>query len=104
MTQGDRLLKAGTAAASKVFTLDTAKNEIIKAADAQPQTTTSSEEGPTVSYLEVTPEKITRDMDFSVKSQGGQYMGPADSAIVVDTYAETMKRYGMDAAGASITF
>jgi hypothetical protein len=104
MTQGDRLLKAGTAAASKVFTLDTAKSEIIKAADAQPQTIRSSEEGPTVSYLEVTPEKVTRDMDFSVKSQGGQYMGPTDSAIVVDTYAETMKRYGMDAAGASITF
>jgi len=86
MTQGDRLLKAGTAAASKVFTLDTAKSEIIKAADAQPQTTTSSEEGPTVAYLEVTPEKVTRDIDFSVKSQGGQYMSPLDSAVIVNHY------------------
>jgi len=84
MTQGDRLLKAGTAAASKVFTLDTAKSEIIKAADAQPQTTTSSEEGPTVAYLEVTPEKVTRDIDFSVKSQGGQYMSPLDSLQIME--------------------
>ena len=85
-TQGEKLLKAGTAAASKVFTLDTAKSEIIKAADAQPQTTTSSEEGPTVAYLEVTPEKVTQDIDFSVKAQGGQYMSPLDSAIVVNHY------------------
>ena len=84
MTQGDRLLKAGTAAASKVFTLDTAKSEIIKAADAQPQTITSSEEGPTVAYLEVTPEKVTRDMDFSVKAQGGQYMSPLDSLQIME--------------------
>jgi len=84
MTQGDRLLKAGTVAASKVFTLDTAKSEIIKAADAQPQTTTSSEEGPTVAYLEVTPEKVTRDIDFSVKSQGGQYMSPLDSLQIME--------------------
>lgn len=83
---GDRLLSAGTAAASKVFTLDTAKSEIIKAADAQPQTTTSSTEGPTVAYLEVTPEKVTRDIDFSVKSQGGQYMSPLDSAVIVNHY------------------
>lgn len=84
MTQGDRLLKAGTAAASKVFTLDTAKSEIIKAADAKPQTTTSSEEGPTVAYLEVTPEKVTRDIDFSVKAQGGQYMSPLDSLQIME--------------------
>jgi len=84
--QGERLIGAGTAAASKVFTLDTAKSEIIKAADAQPQITTSSEEGPTVAYLEVTPEKVTQDIDFSVKAQGGQYMSPVDSAIVVNHY------------------
>ncbi len=83
-TQGEKLLKAGTAAASKVFTLDTAKSEIIKAADAQPQTTTSSEEGPTVAYLEVTPEKVTRDIDFSVKAQGGQYMSPLDSLQIME--------------------
>ena len=83
-TQGEKLLKAGTAAASKVFTLDTAKSEIIKAADAQPQTITSSEEGPTVAYLEVTPEKVTRDIDFSVKSQGGQYMSPLDSLQIME--------------------
>lgn len=104
--QGDRLIGAGNKAAAAVFTMDTAKNEIVKAAEQQEAAgyRPSYEEGPTVAYLEVTPEKVTRDMDFSVKSQGGQYMGPADSAIVVDTYAETMKRYGMDAAGASITF
>jgi hypothetical protein len=83
-TQGEKLLKAGTAAASKVFTLDTAKSEIIKAADAQPQTTTSSEEGPTVAYLEVTPEKVTRDIDFSVKAAGGQYMSPLDSLQIME--------------------
>jgi len=83
-TQGEKLLKAGTAAASKVFTLDTAKSEIIKAADAQPQTTTSSEEGPTVAYLEVTPEKVTQDIDFSVKAQGGQYMSPLDSLQIME--------------------
>lgn len=83
-TQGERLIGAGTAAASKVFTLDTAKSEIIKAADAQPQTTTSSEEGPTVAYLEVTPEKVTRDIDFSVKAQGGQYMSPLDSLQIME--------------------
>ena len=82
--QGERLIGAGTAAASKVFTLDTAKSEIIKAADAQPQTTTSSEEGPTVAYLEVTPEKVTRDIDFSVKAQGGQYMSPLDSLQIME--------------------
>lgn len=83
-TQGERLIGAGTAAASKVFTLDTAKSEIIKAADAQPQTTTSSEEGPTVAYLEVTPEKVTRDIDFSVKAAGGQYMSPLDSLQIME--------------------
>ena len=103
---GNKLIGAGNKAAASVFTLDTAKNEVVKAAEQQKEAgyRPSYEEGPTVAYLEVTPEKVTRDMDFSVKSQGGQYMGPADSAIVVDTYAETMKRYGMGAAGASITF
>lgn len=81
---GEKLIGAGTKAASKVFTLDTAKSEIIKAADAQPQTTTSSEEGPTVAYLEVTPEKVTRDIDFSVKAQGGQYMSPLDSLQIME--------------------
>lgn len=84
--QGDRLIGAGNKAAAAVFTMDTAKSEIIKAADAQPQTTTSSTEGPTVAYLEVTPEKVTRDIDFSVKSQGGQYMSPLDSAVIVNHY------------------
>ena len=82
--QGDKLISAGTETAKKVFTLDTAKSEIIKAADAQPQTTTSSEEGPTVAYLEVTPEKVTRDIDFSVKAQGGQYMSPLDSLQIME--------------------
>ena len=84
MTQGDKLIGAGNKAAAAVFTLDTAKSEIIKAADAQPQTTTSSEEGPTVAYLEVTPEKVTRDIDFSVKAQGGQYMSPLDSLQIME--------------------
>jgi len=81
---GKKLMSAGTETAKNVFTLDTAKSEIIKAADAQPQTTTSSEEGPTVAYLEVTPEKVTRDIDFSVKSQGGQYMSPLDSLQIME--------------------
>jgi len=57
-----------------------------------------------VSYLEQPLNKITQDYDFSIKAAGGQYMGPADSAVVIDTYAETMKQYGMGAAGAAITF
>ena len=104
-TQGNKLISAGTETAKKVFTLDTAKNEIVKAADAQTAASTPSyEEGPTVAYLEQPLNKISRDYDFSIKAAGGQYMGPADSAIVKDTYAETMRQYGMGAAGAAITF
>jgi len=103
--QGDKLISAGTETAKKVFTLDTAKSEIVKAADAQTAASTPSyEEGPTVAYLEQPLNKISQDYDFSIKSKGGQYMGPADSAIVKDTYAETMRQYGMGAAGAAITF
>ena len=103
--QGDKLISAGTETAKKVFTLDTAKNEIVKAADAQEAARVPAyEEGPTVAYLEQPLNKITQDYDFSIKSKGGQYMGPADSAVVLDTYKETMKQYGMGAAGAAITF
>ena len=86
--QGDRLIGAGNKAAAAVFTTDTAKSEIIKAAEQQKEEgyRPSYEEGPTVSYLEVTPEKVTRDIDFSVKSQGGQYMSPLDSAVIVNHY------------------
>ena len=86
MTQGERLIGAGTKAASKVFTLDTAKSEIVKAAEQQEEAgyKPSYEEGPTVAYLEVTPEKVTRDIDFSVKSQGGQYMSPLDSLQIME--------------------
>lgn len=86
--QGDRLIGAGNKAAAAVFTMDTAKNEIVKAAEQQEEAgyRPSYEEGPTVAYLEVTPEKVTRDIDFSVKAQGGQYMSPLDSAIVVNQY------------------
>jgi len=86
--QGDRLIGAGNKAAAAVFTMDTAKSEIIKAAEQQKEEgyRPSYEEGPTVSYLEVTPEKVTRDIDFSVKSQGGQYMSPLDSAVIVNHY------------------
>ena len=102
---GNKLISGGTKAAAKVFTLDTAKNEIFKAATAQEAARVPSyEEGPTVSYLEQPLNKITQDYDFSIKAAGGQYMGPADSAVVIDTYAETMKQYGMGAAGAAITF
>ena len=103
--QGDKLISAGTETAKKVFTLDTAKSEIVKAADAQTAASTPSyEEGPTVSYLPSVEAKAIADYDFSIKSAGGQYMGPADSAVVLDTYKETMKQYGMGAAGAAITF
>ena len=83
---GERLIGAGTKAASKVFTFDTAKNEIVKAAEQQKEEgyRPSYEEGPTVAYLEVTPEKVTRDIDFSVKSQGGQYMSPLDSLQIME--------------------
>ena len=102
---GNKLISAGTKTARNVFTLDTAKNEIVKAADAQTAASTPSyEEGPTVAYLEQPLNKISQDYDFSIKAAGGQYMGPADSAIVKDTYAETMRQYGMGAAGAAITF
>jgi len=86
--QGDRLIGAGNKAAAAVFTTDTAKNEIVKAAEQQKEAgyRPSYEEGPTVAYLEVTPEKVTRDIDFSVKSQGGQYMSPLDSAVIVNHY------------------
>tara|TARA_R100001460_G_scaffold3239_4_gene9841 strand:+ start:1198 stop:2247 length:1050 start_codon:yes stop_codon:yes gene_type:complete len=86
--QGDRLIGAGNKAAAAVFTMDTAKNEIVKAAEQQKEAgyRPSYEEGPTVAYLEVTPEKVTRDIDFSVKSQGGQYMSPLDSAVIVNHY------------------
>ncbi len=85
---GDRLIGAGNRAAAAVFTMDTAKNEIVKAAEQQEEAgyRPSYEEGPTVAYLEVTPEKVTRDIDFSVKAQGGQYMSPLDSAVVVNQY------------------
>jgi hypothetical protein len=103
--QGDKLISAGTETAKKVFTFDTAKSEIVKAADAQTAANTPSyEEGPTVAYLEQPLNKISQDYDFSIKAAGGQYMGPADSALVKDTYAETMRQYGMGAAGAAITF
>lgn len=103
--QGDKLISAGTETAKNVFTLDTAKNEIVKAADAQTAASTPSyEEGPTVSYLPSVEAKAIADYDFSIKSAGGQYMGPADSAVVLDTYKETMKQYGIGAAGAAITF
>ena len=102
---GNKLISAGTETAKKVFTLDTAKNEIVKAADAQTAASTPSyEEGPTVSYLPSVEAKAIADYDFSIKSAGGQYMGPADSAVVLDTYKETMRQYGMGAAGAAITF
>ena len=102
---GNKLMSAGTETAKNVFTLDTAKNEIVKAANAQEAARVPSyEEGPTVAYLEQPLNKISQDYDFSIKSKGGQYMGPADSAIVLDTYAETMRQYGMGAAGAAITF
>ena len=102
---GNKLISGGTKAAAKVFTLDTAKNEIFKAATAQEAARVPSyEEGPTVSYLEQPLNKITQDYDFSIKSAGGLYMGPADSAVVLNTYDEIFKQYGMDAAGASITF
>ena len=102
---GNKLMSAGTETAKNVFTLDTAKNEIVKAADAQTAASTPSyEEGPTVAYLEQPLNKISQDYDFSIKAAGGQYMGPADSAIVLDTYTETMRQYGMGAAGAAITF
>ena len=102
---GKKLMSAGTETAKNVFTLDTAKNEIVKAADAQTAASTPSyEEGPTVSYLPSVEAKAIADYDFSIKSAGGQYMGPADSAVVLDTYKETMKQYGMGAAGAAITF
>ena len=83
---GERLIGAGTKAASKVFTFDTAKNEIVKAAEQQKEEgyRSSYEEGPTVAYLEVTPEKVTRDIDFSVKAQGGQYMSPLDSLQIME--------------------
>ena len=85
---GDRMIGAGNRAAAAVFTMDTAKNEIVKAAEQQEEAgyRPSYEEGPTVAYLEVTPEKVTRDIDFSVKAQGGQYMSPLDSAVVVNQY------------------
>jgi len=102
---GNKLMSAGTETAKKVFTFDTAKSEIVKAADAQTAASTPSyEEGPTVSYLPSVEAKAIADYDFSIKAAGGQYMGPADSAIVLDTYKETMRQYGMDAAGAAITF
>lgn len=86
MTQGERLIGAGNKAAAAVFTMDTAKNEIVKAAEQQKEEgyRPSYEEGPTVSYLEVTPEKVTRDIDFSVKAQGGQYMSPLDSLQIME--------------------
>lgn len=102
---GKKLISAGTETAKKVFTLDTAKNEVVKAANAQEAASGPSyEEGPTVSYLPSVEAKAIADYDFSIKAAGGQYMGPADSAIVLDTYKETMRQYGMDAAGAAITF
>ena len=102
---GNKLMSAGTETAKNVFTLDTAKNEIVKAANAQTAASTPSyEEGPTVSYLPSVEAKAIADYDFSIKSAGGQYMGPADSAVVLDTYKETMKQYGIGAAGAAITF
>ena len=102
---GDKLISGGTEAAKKVFTFDTAKNEVVKAANAQEAARVPSyEEGPTVAYLEQPLNKISQDYDFSIKAAGGQYMGPADSAVVLDTYKETMKQYGMGAAGAAITF
>ena len=67
-----------------MFTLDTAKSEIVKAADAQPKTTISSDEGPTVAYLEITPERVTPEIDFSVKASGGQYMSPLDSLQIME--------------------
>ena len=101
--QGDKLISAGTETAKKVFTLDTAKNEIVKAANAQEAARVPAyEEGPTVAYLEQPLNKITQDYDFSIKAAGGRYMGPADSAIVLDTYKETFKQYGINAATASI--
>ena len=103
--QGDKLISAGTETAKKVFTFDTAKNEVVKAANAQEAARVPSyEEGPTVSYLPSVEAKAIADYDFSIKAAGGQYMGPADSALVKDTYAETMRQYGMGAAGAAITF
>tara|TARA_R110000782_G_scaffold221053_1_gene308233 strand:+ start:481 stop:1437 length:957 start_codon:yes stop_codon:yes gene_type:complete len=98
---GNKLISGGTAAAKKVFTLDTAKNEIVKAAKAQEPVAQSSsyEEGPTVSYLETPLQKISQDYDFSIKAAGGQYMSPLESAIVLDTYKETMRQY-MGEAGA----
>jgi len=100
---GNKLMSAGTETAKNVFTLDTAKNEIVKAANAQTAASTPSyEEGPTVSYLPSVEAKAIADYDFSIKSAGGQYMGPADSAVVLDTYKETMKQYGINAATASI--
>lgn len=83
---GERLIGAGNRAAAAVFTMDTAKNEIVKAAEQQKEEgyRPSYEEGPTVSYLEVTPEKVTRDIDFSVKAQGGQYMSPLDSLQIME--------------------
>jgi hypothetical protein len=98
---GNKLMSAGTETAKNVFTLDTAKNEIVKAADAQTAASKPSyEEGPTVSYLPSVEAKAIADYDFSIKSAGGQYMGPADSAIVLDTYKEIMSQYDVRTARA----
>jgi len=84
---GKKLISGGTEAAKKVFTVDTAKNEIVKAADAQTAASTPSyEEGPTVSYLEQPLSKISQDYDFSIKAAGGQYMSPLDSALIMEQY------------------
>lgn len=85
--QGDKLISAGTETAKKVFTLDTAKNEVVKAANAQEAARVPSyEEGPTVAYLEQPLNKISQDYDFSIKAAGGQYMGPLDSARIIEQY------------------
>ena len=85
--QGDKLMSAGTETAKKVFTLDTAKNEVVKAANAQEAARVPSyEEGPTVAYLEQPLNKISQDYDFSIKAAGGQYMGPLDSARIIEQY------------------
>jgi len=98
---GDKLISGGTETAKKVFTFDTAKNEVVKAANAQEAARVPSyEEGPTVAYLEQPLNKISQDYDFSIKAAGGQYMGPADSAIVLDTYKEIMSQYDVRTARA----
>lgn len=79
---GSKLVTAGNKALSTAgTTLLTQGENLAKQQELQQQLMGMADNGPTVPYLLTPEEKITQDIDFSVKSMGGNYFNPYSNLI-----------------------